>query len=259
MNFGGTVAVARAAKEAGVRRFVFASSCSMYGTAGSDDLLDEDAPQRPLTPYAESKVRAEEALFALGDDDFSVVSMRNATVYGASPRLRLDVVLNNLVAWAVTSGSIKLMSDGRSWRPLVHVKDLARVTNLLLGAPAREVANQAFNVGSSEQNYVVRDLASARRGRDLAATCTSRTAPPRIHGRYRVSFAKLESALPALDFAWDASRGIRELLDSYSANRLTAEVFDSRRFIRLRQLRHLIDGGALTADLHWRPQSAEIA
>jgi len=159
INLDATLRVARAAKDAGVRRFVFASSCSMYGASGTDDLLDEDAPLRPLTAYAESKVRAEEGLAGLVDDDFVVVSMRNATVYGVSPRLRLDIVLNNLAGWAQTTGRIRLLSDGMSWRPLIHVRDLSRVAVAILAAPEELVRGQAFNVGSAEQNYLVRDLA----------------------------------------------------------------------------------------------------
>ena len=127
INGDGTLRLARAAREAGVRRFVFASSCSMYGASGTDDALNEEAPLRPLTPYAESKVRAEEGLFALAGPDFAPVSMRNATVFGVSPRLRLDIVLNNLAAWAHTTGRIRLLSDGTAWRPLVHVRDVAKV------------------------------------------------------------------------------------------------------------------------------------
>ena len=140
-------------------RFVFASSCSMYGASGSNDLLDETAPLRPLTPYAESKVRSEEALKELADGDFSPVYMRNATAYGVSPRLRLDIVLNNLAAWAHTTGKIRLLSDGSAWRPLVHIRDIARATVALLDAPRDLVHDEAFNIGSDEQNVRIRDLA----------------------------------------------------------------------------------------------------
>jgi len=253
INLEGSIAAARAAKEAGVGRFIFASSCSMYGAAGPDDLLDENAPLRPLTPYADSKVRAEEALFQLGDESFCVVSMRNATVYGTSPRLRLDVVLNNLAGWATTTGSIRLLSDGQSWRPLVHVRDLARVTDLFLEAPAAVVGNQAFNVGSSEQNYVVRELASVVSEISGCDVHFADGASPDPRS-YRVDFSKLAREFPDLAFDWNAHRGARELVDEYRRVGLTSSVFESRRYVRLRQVRHLLDTGAVSGDLRWTPE-----
>ena len=152
INFRGTVELARKAKEAGVRRFVFASSCSMYGAAAGDELITEEAPLRPLTAYAESKVRAEEALSELADGDFAPIFMRNATAYGASPRVRLDVVLNNLAAWAFTTGKILIMSDGTPWRPLVHVRDITAAAGAALVAPIALVRNEAFKVGANDEN-----------------------------------------------------------------------------------------------------------
>src|SRR5689334_6675609 len=159
INGDGTLHLARAAREAGVRRFVFASSCSMYGASGTDEALDETAPLRPLTAYAESKVRAEEGLAELAGTDFVPVSMRNATVFGVSPRLRLDIVLNNLAAWAHTTGRIRLLSDGTAWRPLVHVRDVAKAALAMLEAPDDRIRGEAFNIGTDEQNYLVRELA----------------------------------------------------------------------------------------------------
>ena len=203
INLDATLRVARAAKEAGVRRFVFASSCSMYGASGTDELLDESAPLRPLTAYAESKVRAEEGLAALDDRDFVTVSMRNATVYGVSPRLRLDIVLNNLAGWAHTTGRIRLLSDGRSWRPLIHVRDLSRVALAMLEAPDDVVRGEAFNVGSDDQNYLVRDLADVLAD---VASCEVEFADdaspdPRS---YRVDFSKPGTRSPSC-----GSSGIR--------------------------------------------------
>jgi nucleoside-diphosphate-sugar epimerase len=251
INRDGTLRLARAARDAGVRRFVFASSCSMYGASGTDHALDEQAPLRPLTPYAESKVRAEEGLFALADRDFAPVSMRNATVFGVSPRLRLDIVLNNLAAWAHTTGRIRLLSDGLAWRPLVHVEDVARATAALLEAPDEQIRGDAFNVGTDEQNYVVRQLA------DVLADVTGcaieiAEGSPADQRSYRVDFSKLASSFPDLRFEWNAERGARELVDAYKAVGLTKDDFESNRYVRIRRLMSLLDEGSLDAGLRWR-------
>ena len=251
INLDASLRVARAAKDAGVARFVFASSCSMYGASGTDDLLDEAAPLQPLTAYAESKVRAEEGLAALGGDGFSIVSMRNATVYGVSPRLRLDIVLNNLAGWAHTTGRVRLLSDGRSWRPLVHVRDLSRVALAILEAPEELVAGESFNVGSADQNYLVRDLAEVLADVTGCAVEFASDASPDPRS-YRVDFSKLARAFPSFAFEWDARRGSEELVDAYRAVPLTTELFEGRRYVRLRQLRHLLDDGELEEGLRWR-------
>ena len=241
INFHGTVALARAAKEAGVPKFVFASSCSMYGAASGDDLLAEDAPLRPITPYAESKVRAEEALVELAGDGFSPVAMRNATAYGASPRLRLDIVLNNLVAWAHTTGAIRLLSDGMSWRPLVHIRDIGRATVALLDARAEEIAGEAFNIGSAEQNYRIRDLADVVEQRlpECEITYAGDASPdPRS---YRVDFSKFESRFPDCAFEWTAARGADELATAYERVGLTLADFEGDRYIRLGRLKRLLE------------------
>jgi nucleoside-diphosphate-sugar epimerase len=251
INFGGTVTLARAAKSAGVPRFVFASSCSMYGTADGDSLVDENAPLRPLTPYAESKVRAEDALREMADDGFAAVSMRNATAYGASPRLRLDVVLNNLVAWAHTTGAIRLLSDGMSWRPLVHVEDISRATATLLSAPPNQVAGEAFNIGSAEQNYRIRDLADVVQQRlpDCEVAFAGDAFPdPRS---YRVDFSKFASAFPECRFEWTAERGVDELASAYDSIGLTLEEFEGGRYTRLARLKALLAADELEHDLRW--------
>jgi nucleoside-diphosphate-sugar epimerase len=251
INLDATLRVARAAKEAGVSRFLFASSCSMYGASGSDDLLDEGARLQPLTAYAESKVRAEEGLAALGGDGFAIVSMRNATVYGVSPRLRLDIVLNNLAGWAATTGRVRLLSDGRSWRPLVHVRDLSRMALVMLEAPDDVVAGEAFNVGSADQNYLVRDLAKVLADVTGCEVEFASDASPDPRS-YRVDFSKLAHAFPSFAFQWDARTGAEELVSAYRAAPLTAELFEGRRYVRLRQLRHLLDDGELEDGLRWR-------
>jgi nucleoside-diphosphate-sugar epimerase len=253
INLDGTVSLAGAAKEAGVERFVFASSCSMYGASSGDDLLDETAPLRPLTPYAESKVRAEEALWDLADGTFSPVSMRNSTAYGVSPRLRLDVVLNNLAAWAHTTGRIRLLSDGSAWRPLVHVQDIARVTLALLDAPRESVHAQAFNVGSAGQNVRIRELAETLHdllGCDVELSDDASPDPR----SYRVDFSKLETSLPGFSCVHTPGTGASELVQAYRAVGLTrAEFLEVGRYTRLSQLKRLLAEKRLDDDLRWRP------
>jgi nucleoside-diphosphate-sugar epimerase len=258
INGGATTSLARAAKEAGVRRFVFASSCSMYGASGGTELLDEHAPLRPLTPYAESKVAAEESLRELAGDGFAPVSMRNATVYGASPRLRLDIVLNNLVAWAHTTGAIRLQSDGTPWRPLVHVRDVGRAALELLNAPHEVVAGEAFNIGSAEQNYRIGELAEIvhRRLPDCAVTHAEGASPdPRS---YRVDFGKFAEAFPTFSFEWTAERGADELASAYETYALEAGDLDGCRYVRLNQLKRLLDSGDLDEELRWAPTATAV-
>jgi nucleoside-diphosphate-sugar epimerase len=251
INHHATVSLARAARDAGVERFVFASSCSMYGASGSDDPLAEDAPLRPLTPYAESKARAEEALAALDGNGFVTVSMRNATVYGVSSRLRLDIVLNNLAGWGHVTGRIRLLSDGSSWRPLLHVRDLARVALRMLEAPAQLVRGRAFNVGSASQNYLVRDLATTLSEVTGCSVEFADDASPDPRS-YRVDFSLLERTFPDLSLDWDARQGAEELVDAYRTVGLDMRAFEGRRYVRLRQLRHLLDEGQLDHDLRWQ-------
>jgi nucleoside-diphosphate-sugar epimerase len=249
INYGSTVELARKAKEAGVRRFVFASSCSMYGASGTDDLMTEEAPLRPLTAYAESKVRAEEALSNLADADFAPTFMRNATAYGASPRVRFDVVLNNLAAWAFTSGKVRIMSDGTPWRPLVHVRDISAAAAAALVAPVERVSNQAFNVGANAENYRVRELADIvhQTFPDCEIEYAEGAGPdPRS---YRVDFSKLANTVPDARPTWTARDGARELLDAFRSVSLGPDGFD--RYTRLPRLRSLLDDGSLDEDLRW--------
>jgi nucleoside-diphosphate-sugar epimerase len=249
VNRDGTIALARAAKEAGVERFVFASSCSMYGAAEGDALVGEEAPLRPLTPYAESKVRAEEALRELAGDGFAPVSMRNSTAYGVSPRLRLDIVLNNLVAWAHTTGAIRLQSDGTAWRPLVHIRDIARATIALLDAPAAVVAGEAFNIGTDEQNYRIRELAEIVKRRLPQCEITFAEGASSDPRSYRVDFSKFASAFPECRYEWTAERGADELAAAYERENLTLERFQGPSYIRLGQLKRLLSAGALADGL----------
>lgn len=251
INHRASVNLARLAREAGVKRYLYASSCSMYGAAGDDDLLSEDAPLRPLTAYAVSKVRTEEDVAKLADGSFSPVFMRNATAYGVSPRLRADVVLNNLVCWAHTTGRIRILSDGTPWRPIVHVQDISRAFVAALAAPREAIHNQAFNVGANGENYQVREIAEIVRA--TVAGCTVEYAEgagpdPRS---YRVDFSKLMRTFPDFRPQWNASFGAKDLYDALQDAEVTLADFQGRRFIRLAQIRHLLDQGRLDRDLRW--------
>ncbi len=243
------------AKEAGVRRFLYSSSCSLYGDAG-EGLVDEEAPMRPLTPYAVSKVRAETDISQLADENFSPVFMRNATAYGMSARLRADIVLNNLVCWAFTTGKIHISSDGTPWRPLVHVRDIANAFAAALTAPREIIHNQAFNVGANGENYQIRDLAEIVR--ETVPECIVEYAAgggpdPR---NYRVSFDKLARSFPDLKFEWNARKGAAEVYEAVRNAGLTVADFQGRRFIRLRQLTHLLDLNLLDGTLRWQARQA---
>lgn len=251
INHRATIHLASTAKRAGVGRFVFASSCSMYGASSFED-VGEEAPLKPLTAYAESKVRSEAGLLELADADFSPVFMRSATVYGVSPRLRVDLVLNNLVGWAYTTGKVRILSDGTPWRPLVHIEDIARAAQAFLEAPRDVVRGEAFNVGAASENYQVRELAEIVR--ETVPNCEIEYAgsgdpDPRS---YRVDFSKFATAFPKARLEWTAAAGAQELLDAYRASELTLEEFESDRFIRLKRLKRLLDGDELDSALRWR-------
>jgi nucleoside-diphosphate-sugar epimerase len=249
INVDATARFARLARDAGVKRFVFSSSCSIYGTSGGDELVTEDAPMRPVTPYAESKVHVEDDLHELADGDFSPVSLRNATAYGWSPRLRLDVVLNDLVATALLTGEVRVLSDGSPWRPVVHAQDIASVVAETLEAPRDVIHDAVFNVGFSSENYRVLDLAEivASVVEGSRVVVTGETGPdPRS---YRVDFSRLARAFPALTPRWNARSGSRDLLERLREHGFRA--VDRARFTRLAWLMAQREEGALTASLRW--------
>lgn len=251
INLRGSVRLAELAKEAGVPRFLFSSSCSNYGASG-DRLLDEAAELQPLTAYAISKVRFEEELGRMASDGFSPVLLRNATAYGVSPRLRVDIVLNNLVAWAVTTGQIVLQSDGTPWRPIVHAEDIARVFLRVLDAPRESVHAQAFNVVPDGENYRIRELAEivAETVPGCRLAFAEGAGPdPR---NYRVSGAKLLAAFPDFAYRWTARRGAEELANAYRAVGLDRATFEGPRFKRLAWIRNLLAEGSLSDDLRWK-------
>lgn len=256
INHHASTRLAALAKYAGVSRFLYASTCSVYGAQGGDELVDEDAPLKPVTPYAESKVRVEDDLVALADEYFSPVSLRNATAFGFSPRLRADIVLNNLVGHAVLTGTVRVLSDGTPWRPLVHAADIAAAFAAALEAPREAIHAQAFNVGTELNNRTVAEIAAAV----VAAVPHSELmitgeagADPRS---YRVDFSRVRSALPAFASRWSIPAGAAELADAYRRHGLTQQAFD-RRFARLARLSDRRAEGSVAADL--RPSGASAS
>lgn len=244
VNLDGTLNLARAAKNAGIERFLFSSSCSLYGAAGSEG-VGEDAEMFPVTPYGQTKVDAERGLSLLADDNFSPVYLRNATAYGASTRLRLDIVVNNLTAIALTAGKVHLQSDGTPWRPLVHIEDISRAFLAMLEAPRALIHDQAFNVGRNEDNVQIRDVAEMVRAAVPGSQLTfAEGAGPDLRN-YKADFGKLNDTFPDLKMRWNVREGISELLASYTEYGLTYDDFTSSRFVRLRRIRELLDAGTL--------------
>ncbi|MFJ4878231.1 NAD-dependent epimerase/dehydratase family protein [Streptomyces sp. NPDC088745] len=251
INHHASVRLAKLARDAGVRRFLYASTCSVYGASGGDELVAEDAPLRPVTPYAESKVRVEDDLHALADADFSPVHLRNATAFGFSPRLRADIVLNNLVGHALLSGEVLVLSDGTPWRPLVHAADIARAFTAALTAPRERVHDRAFNIGTEVNNVRVSEIAEqvadAVSGAKVVVT-GEHGADPRS---YRVDFSRFRAAVPGFECVWTVRRGADELADAYRRFGLTQEGFE-QRFTRLAVLRAASGAGTVDDTLRWR-------
>lgn len=258
INHHASVRLARLAKEVGVKRYLFSSSCSTYGAAG-DKILDETADFNPVTPYGRSKVLVEQEVAQLASPEFSPVFLRNATAYGVSPRLRFDLVLNNLTAWALTTGRVFIKSDGTPWRPIVHIEDISRAFLAALEAPRELIHNQAFNVGRSEENYQIRDLAEIVK--ETVPGCTIEFAADAGPDKrcYRADFSRIAKTLPAFQPKWDARRGARELYDAYKKVDLRVEDFEGPRYKRIDHIQGLLASGRLNADLRWQTAVAEHA
>jgi nucleoside-diphosphate-sugar epimerase len=250
VNHRSAVRLARAAKRAGVRRFLFSSSCSLYG-AGDEALLDETAGFAPVTPYGRSKILAEQDILTLADERFSPVFLRNATAYGYSPRLRGDLVVNDLVGHALLTGEVRLLSDGMAWRPLVHVADIAAAFVALLEAPREVVHAKAYNVGQTAENYLIRDVARLVAQSVPGSTVTFASGAGTDTRNYRVSCDRIAAEVPAFKPEWDVRAGIEQLIEEYRRWGLRIEDLTGPRHQRLKRIRALQEAGRLDEELRW--------
>jgi nucleoside-diphosphate-sugar epimerase len=251
INHAASVRLASLAKEAGVTRFIFSSSCSNYG-AGGENFLNEESQFNPVTPYGISKVRVEQDVAKLADSNFSPTFLRNATAYGVSPRLRFDLVLNNLVAWAFTTGRVYIKSDGTPWRPIVHIEDISRAFIAVLHAPREVVHNQAFNVGRNEDNYRIRELAEIVE--ETVPGCSIEYAQDAGPDKrcYRVDCSKIVRTLPEFKPQWNARKGAQELYAAYQNVGLTLEDFEGARYKRIAHIQQLLSSDRLDETLRWK-------
>lgn len=250
INHKASVKIAQLSKEAGVKRFIFSSSCSNYG-AGGEEMLTEESAFNPVTPYGISKVKVEQDVAKLADSSFSPVFLRNATAYGVSPRLRFDLVLNNLVAWAYTTGQVYIKSDGTPWRPIVHIEDISRAFIAVLKAPVEAVHNQAFNIGRNEDNYRIHEIADIVK--DTVPGCHIEYAKDAGPDKrcYRVDCSKVLKAVPGFKPIWNVRKGAEELYETYKKVGLKLDDFEGQKFKRIDHIKLLIEKGELDINLRW--------
>lgn len=251
VNHRASVSLAQAAKQAGVERYLFSSSCSLYGAA-QEDWIDETAAFNPVTAYGESKVAAERDIGALADSSFSPTFLRNATAHGLSPRHRGDLVVNNLTAFAYATGEVLMQSDGSPWRPLVHIEDISRAFLGLLEAPRERIHGEAFNIGANEENYLIRDVARIVEEVVPGSRIAFASGAGPDKRSYRVSFEKLERAFPELRPRWTVRASVEQMLAAYRDRALHIEDFESPRFMRIARLKELMAAGRLDDELRWR-------
>jgi nucleoside-diphosphate-sugar epimerase len=254
INLHASVRLARAAKEAGVKRFLFSSSCSLYG-AGSDGYLDENAAFNPVTAYGESKVRVEQEVSSMADASYTPVYLRNATAYGVSRRLRADIVVNNLVGHAITTGKVLLQSDGTPWRPLVHNGDILHAFECCLTAPQEAIHNQAFNVGRTAENFRIRQVAEMVAEVVPSSTVAFAEGASADLRNYRVDFKKIETKLPGFKPTWTLKKGIEELYAAYKAHGLSKDEWSGPRYYRLKTIKGLQERGLLDEQLHFKARA----
>jgi len=259
INYKASVRLAELAKEAGVERFIFSSSCSNYGASG-DNWINEESDFNPVTPYGRSKVSVEQDVTKLADADFSPTFLRSGTAYGVSPRLRFDLVLNNLVAWAYTTGLVYLKSDGTPWRPILHIEDMSRAFLAVLHAPRESIHNEAFNVGRSQENYRISELA------EIVAETVPGSRIEYAEGAgpdkrcYRVDSEKIARSLPEFQPQWDARRGAQELYEAYKRVGLHQEEFEGSRYRRIHHIKYLMSSGRIDENLRWvQPAQPSLA
>lgn len=251
INYKASLRLAKLARRVAVEKFIFSSSCSMYGIAGNE-ALTEETEFNPITAYAESKVLSEKNIMPLRSKDFSITFLRNATAYGISPKLRVDLVVNNLVGWALTAGQIKIMSDGTPWRPLIHAEDIARAFLAVIEAPKEKVNGESFNVGINSENYQIKDIAYLVK--EVMPKCkVIITGEHRSDSRtYKVNFNKIKTKLPNFKPKWNLRKGIEQIYESYKGYKMNSEKFNGRYFNRLKQIEYLSENNKLNSKLYWR-------